>query len=139
MSPRHVAAKKKPPRNRVPAVKAGEAIGELLARGRGRDMADDCMGLSGSGSRVGTALNGFILSWIDRVDPSKLSFEQGLQAIEASVTIMNAVAVTHEAALKPNLSGTGDEPRPVSGRIDNEPLVPAMKSALEMFGKHGED
>ena len=79
-------------------------------------MADDVLGLSGSGARLGQALNGFILSWIDGVDPRKLTFDQGMQAIEASVALMGGVAVTHDSALKPDLSGTGEEPRQVGGR-----------------------
>lgn len=52
-----------------------DAIEALVKKGRGDELADTIMGLSGTGARAGAAAGGLFVSALSHVDPSKLPFE----------------------------------------------------------------
>ena len=139
MTPRQ-RIKPKPPTHRAPTPKkAGDAIAELLTFGMGRDMADMAGGLAGAGARTGRAFNGFVMSWLDSVDPRQITFEQGVEVTQLMIGVTNAVATIHEASLKPDLSGGGQEIKPITGSHSDGPVVEGMAAAIAVYRKHGED
>ena len=111
------------------ATKAGSAIEQLLLEGRGRDVADTLVGLSGASMRTGRAINAVLVRWLDAQNPRKMTYEQVLGLSEVVTRIMDSGVAAEEAIAKYG-GGDGAGAKTVEGHI-----MPEMAGAIAAFGE----